>query len=272
MRAYLIPALKRIEPKMRKTTKAEIKHTLESLEIPQGSTVIIHSSLIKFGAIEGGAKGVFDVIQEVLGADATIVMPSFSFDFSETEKWHRDTTKSKMGALTEYFRKLQNVYRTIHPFHSVCVIGKHQTLFKKCNNLSSFGPGSPFELLMDLDALNLAIGTEYVGGSTFLHHVEEISQVPYRTYKTFPGKVYDNDNNELTDKYKMYVRIITDEYEYDNDWEKIFGDLENVASIKNHKLHGANFYLVNIREVSAAFQEKILSNPFYPSKVNHKNN
>ena len=85
------------------------------------------------------------------------------------------------------------------------------------------------EKLLDLDAYNLSLGTELVGGGTYLHHTEEVCQVPYRHYKLFPGDVYDmNDkkvfytddplNNSIRNR-----RILTDEErEYFNNYEILY--------------------------------------------------
>jgi aminoglycoside 3-N-acetyltransferase len=252
---------------MRRTSKQQLKESIRSLKLPTDATVMIHSSLIKFGIVEGGAKGALDVIFDVLGPDATIVMPAFSFNFPEVGVWENLNTKSKMGALTEAFRKHPGVYRTNHPFHSVCVLGKHQDKFKACDCISSFGTGSPFEVLIDIDAYNIGLGTEFIGGFTFLHHIEEVLKVPYRMTKKFPGVVRDETSVEIDKTYEMYVRIITDEYEYNNDWNRVFSDLDSTCEILNNKLHGANIYCCNIRKLSNEFKKMILSNPFYPSML-----
>ena len=123
------------------------------MKIPPSSTVMIHSSLLKFGIIENGIKGLLKCIVESLAGDTTILMPAFTFGFSESRYWSAKNTKSEMGALTEFFRKQEGTIRTLHPFHSVVAYGTHAKDFSTCNSLSSFGRGSPFEKLLELDAL-----------------------------------------------------------------------------------------------------------------------
>ena len=230
---------------------------------------MIHSSLLKFGIIENGIEGLLGCIQESLAGDTTIIMPAFTFSFSATGYWSARKTKSEMGALTEHFRQQNDTIRTIHPFHSVAVLGKYAKDFLKCSSLSSFGKGSPFEKFIDLNAYNLSLGTEFIGGATFVHHTEETCQVPYRYYKEFSGKVYDMNENKVDKVFKMYVRKITNRYEYENNWDKVFKDLCREGCFKLDSLNGAKIILSSIKQTHKIFNQYIVSDPMYAAmKIN----
>ena len=92
---------------------------------------------------------------------------------------------------------------------------------------SSFGENSVYEKLYKLGAYNLSIGSEFIGGATFCHYAEEILKVPYRFYKSFPGIVKDNLNNKIDIDFKMYVRIIENNFYFDNNWEIFWEDALN---------------------------------------------
>ena len=162
-------------------------------------------------------------LHEVLGDEATILMPAFTLSTGKTR--HRDYhSKAVTGALAEYFRKLRGTLRTIHPFHSLSVAGPKAKDFASCQNLSSFGIGSPFDQLYEKGAFNIALVIRLVGGATFLHHAEEMAQVSYRFYKDFPGEVIAEDGVKRENTYKMFVREIGDTYEYRNEWCHVLGD------------------------------------------------
>jgi len=224
---------------------------------------MIHSSLLKFGIIENGIKGLLKCIVESLAGDTTILMPAFTFGFSESRYWSAKNTKSEMGALTEFFRKQNGTIRTVHPFHSVVAYGAHAKEFLTCNSLSSFGRGSPFEKLLELDAYNLSLGTEFIGGATFVHHTEEVCQVPYRYYKEFPGKVYDMNEKKVNEVFKMYVRKITETFEYENNWDKVFNDLCKEGCFLIDSLNGAKIMLSSIKQTHKIFSQYIVSDPMY---------
>lgn len=248
---------------MHKTTLKEFSDVLRTLEFPREPVVIVHSSLLRLGVVEGGVRGVYGCLMEALGSDATLVMPAFSLGYGESRVWDYRTTPSDAGALTEHMRKLPEALRTVHPFHSVSVVGKHRDAFAACDSLASFGPGSPFALLYEMGALNLSIGTDFIGGATFLHHTEEVLQVPYRAYKDFPGTVRDRDGCILDKTFSMYARIIADKYMYDNAWDHVWADLNAEGLFARRKLHIAPIFLSHIRETHDAFAARILANPFY---------
>ena len=59
------------------------------------STVMIHSSLLKFGIIENGVDGFLKCIIESLAGEPTIVMPAFTFSYFDNQYWYAKKTKSE---------------------------------------------------------------------------------------------------------------------------------------------------------------------------------
>ena len=255
---------------MKKTSLKELSNKLRRLNIPKSSIIFIHSSLFEFGIIEGGVEVFYRCIEETLPNDSTILMPAFSFNFKEVKIWYANSTKSEMGILTEYFRNLPETRRTIHPFHSISVKGKYANEFLKCKNVSSFGPGSPFEILYNMDAFNLSLGTGFVGGATYLHHTEEELKVPYRFYKAFPGEVFDENSQPVNRTFKMYVRYMNNKYV--NDWDKVWKDLNKDNCFRIDVLNGAKIMLSNIKKTHDVFKKHILVDPYYASKMIRKKN
>ena len=258
---------------MHHTSLAQLTAGLRSLAIPRNSVVMVHSSLFGFGIIEQGVAGVYDTLWKVLGPGATVVMPAFIWDNAD---WYCDSTPSQVGALTEYHRKWG--VRTVHPYHSVVAVGPYAGDFVKCDCLTSWGPGSPFALLRDLDAYNLSIGIGFVGGATFLHTIEEERQVPYREFKAFPATVYgpcvpglalEKLCGKRDDRaFGLYARIVTDAYEYVGDWAAAERDL--APHFTTTLLKGTPLSVCHIPPVLDSLRTKILTNPFYAARVEHK--
>ena len=61
---------------MHLTTLKEISELIMGLKMRSSSTVMIHSSLLKFGIIEGGVENLLKCIIDSLPGDPTIVMPT----------------------------------------------------------------------------------------------------------------------------------------------------------------------------------------------------
>jgi aminoglycoside 3-N-acetyltransferase len=248
---------------MIRTSQTDLMIALRTLDLPADHVYVVHCSLLKLGLIEGGLKGVMQCLWDVLGRDATILMPTFTFAFGRTRVWDYHQTRSETGALSEYFRRLPGALRTIHPFHSLAVIGPRTHQFSDCAALSSFGHGSPYALLYDVEAINIAIGIDLVCGATFVHHTEEMAQVPYRFYKEFPGEVCDQHGQKMPNTYKMYVRKITDTYEYDTVWSDVREDLAANGLVIQGKLKGAPLVAFRIKQCHDHFIARLKSDPYY---------
>lgn len=93
---------------------------------------------------------------------------AFASSLDKTRHWDYRTPKAETGALPEYFRKLLGTFRTIQPFHTLSIAGQKALDFVSCQDLSSFGVGSPFDQLFEKSAIISALGIRLVGGATFL--------------------------------------------------------------------------------------------------------
>jgi len=248
---------------MRRTSLADLSALLARLQLPRNHVFIVHSSLLRFGLIDGGLPGVMACLQQALGPEATVLMPAFSFGYGRTRQWDYHATRAETGALSEYFRKLPGTRRTLHPFHSLSVTGPLAAQFLACRNSSSFGPGSPFALLYDVRAINIGLGTELEGGATFLHHAEELARVPYRFYKEFPGTVRDALGATVAQTFGMFVREIGPAHAWVNHWEQAWQDFVADQTVRLETWHGAKLFSFDIRTAHDRFIQRLAADPLY---------
>ena len=241
-----------------------LRNTLMDLKIPKYSTVIIHSSLFKFGIIEGGVSTIYNTLNSVFDETYTLLMPTYTFSFSKTREWSCINSKSETGSLTEYMRLIEPNNRSLNPFHSVCVKGPQKEFLLKDISDSSFGENSVYEKLYKLGAYNLSLGSEFIGGATFCHYAEESLKVPYRFYKTFPGNVIDGNNNRIEIDFKMFVRIIERDFYYENNWEVFWLDALKKGLVSYFKFNKtAPIFLMKINDSHDFLVEKIKKDPYY---------
>lgn len=252
---------------MLRTSLDEIQTALQALNIPKDRVVIVHGSLFKFGIIEGGVQGVYKCIANALGPDATIVMPTFTLSYGGTRVWNARETPGECGALAEYFRKNVASTRSIHPFHSIAAVGPKAQEITSDICITSFGEKSGFQKLYDMDAINLSVGTEFVGGATYLHMGEEQLNVPYRFMKEFPGEIRDMDGKLLDITFEYQCREITETHTYDNVWEGCWDDLNAKGLFKTTYIKGCMFSLSNIRETLDAFKGFLKDDPYYCARL-----
>jgi aminoglycoside 3-N-acetyltransferase len=162
-------------------TKPMIIKDLIQLGLGKGDVVFLHSSLRRIGYVEGGAATIIDAIIEVLGSSGTIIVPTFSLNKSiyktcmdKTYIFDPLTTGTTIGIIPSTFLKYPDIYRSIHPTHSVSAIGKDAEYITEAHHLapSIFGLDSPWDRLMKLDGKIFALGLK-MGSNTFSHAFED---------------------------------------------------------------------------------------------------
>ncbi|SMF71918.1 aminoglycoside 3-N-acetyltransferase [Paenibacillus uliginis N3/975] len=171
-------------------TIEEIANDLRRLGVKAGMTLLVHSSLKSMGGwIVGGAEAVIMALEEVLGDEGTLVMPTHSADLTDPSTWRnppadpkwwqliRDsmppydkdfTLTSGMGQIPETFRRQSDVLRSAHPHVSFAARGRNAEVITQSHPLSdSLGEQSPLAKLYELGAYVLMLGTSYENNTSF---------------------------------------------------------------------------------------------------------
>jgi aminoglycoside 3-N-acetyltransferase len=168
--------------------KEDIKKGLTKLGLKEGDTVGVHSSLSRFGHVEGGADAVIDALIETVGKHGNIVMSTHSANLSEDKRTSEEkamgvswlceilpydpgTTNVRTGIIPETFRKRKGVFRGSDPSNSVAAMGP------KAKKLSE-----GWHRLLELDGYILLIGVG-LDRCTAMHLAEKRVQFPDRILK-----------------------------------------------------------------------------------------
>ena len=121
--AELEKMLAAIHARWTPVTKDDLEDGLRRLGVVPGMMLEVHGSLSSFGWVDGGALTVIDVLKNAVGAEGSIVMPSFknSLPLPLTDEDRRmgltlkikllrgDEEHSGMGIIADTFRGLPNV-------------------------------------------------------------------------------------------------------------------------------------------------------------------
>jgi aminoglycoside 3-N-acetyltransferase len=180
--------------------------------IERGDIVLLHSDIrrmlfdLKSDGLKLDIKLIIDSFIDCIGPNGTLIMPLFNFGFANGETFDINSTPSKMGILTEFFRKNFKIIRTGHPIYSFGVIGKEYQSFLNLDNYSGYANDSPFGLLKRLNGKIAILDLEDQNSMTFYHHVEEINNVDYRYFKKFSGNYIDKKFNNKKKTYCLFVR------------------------------------------------------------------
>ena len=174
-------------------TGKDIVAGLALVGVTSGDVVFAHSSLSAFGHVEGSADTVIDALLNAVGVAGTVVMPAFTWgkfraiDQPAVFDVAHETVKEEVGIIPEVFRLRPDSIRSTHICHSVSAIGPSAPNLMG-DGVKCFGKGSTFEHLETLDAWVLFLGAS-MRTCTAMHHVEDLMQVPYRSYRHFEGSI-----------------------------------------------------------------------------------
>ncbi|GAB6927086.1 BA2930 family N-acetyltransferase [Paenibacillus sp. JCM 10914] len=174
----------------RPITMSDMTEQLQMLGIQKGMTLLVHSSLKSLGGwVVGGAEAIIMALEEAVGEEGTIVMPTQSGNLTDPKTWRnppadpkwwdliRDETPpyhpyrsvtSGMGIIPEVYRKQEGVIRSHHPQVSFAARGRRAKEYMMSHPLShSLSHGSPLGRLYDAGAYVLLLGTGHDTNTSF---------------------------------------------------------------------------------------------------------
>jgi aminoglycoside 3-N-acetyltransferase len=189
---------------------SDFLEALRTAGIENGDLLLVHSDITTFGKLalfdrNALCQALTDALQVSVGADGTLVMPTFTYSFCKHLPYDVDASPSTVGVLTEFFRKLPSTVRTLHPIFSVGISGKLSKDLHKIDK-DAFGENSIFGRIRARKGKLVFLGTS-LQACTFIHHVEQMHGVPYRFIKTFPG-IIKQGNKEFEAEATYLVRYL----------------------------------------------------------------
>lgn len=156
---------------------------VQALGVTSGATVLVHSGMERLSRRVPGLKPVqlVRLLQELLEGEGTLLMPIFPFrgrqcDYADQcDTFDVRRTPSQAGLVTEVFRRMPGVVRSLHPTHPIAGWGKHAADLLATHHLgTAFGPNSPMYKLGERGGVVLGLGTRPRDTFTILHVPEEL--------------------------------------------------------------------------------------------------
>jgi len=193
--------------KMRETgnvvTKEQLINDLAAIGLCAGDAVLVHCAMSSLGPLEEGPKTLVDALVEVIGENGHLLMPTspnpaMQLDYIRNlDTFDLVNSPSKMGAVTEYFRKLPEVKRSFSPTEPVAAWGKDANWFVEGHykKETPYDEYSPFARLAQREGKILYIGVSLINSGTSLHMLEDaVDNFPLPVYfpELFSVRVKDD--------------------------------------------------------------------------------
>lgn len=195
-------------------SEADIVITLQQEGITQGDVLMVHSSFRQIGYVEQGAETLVNALLQVIGGEGTLMMPAFpamgfNYDYLKSKPvFDIQKTPSRMGVVTETFRKLPGVLRSFHPTDSVIAYGKDASFLTKDHfgQLTPYNENSPFFRLCSLHGkiLMIGVGLESLTNLHTLEDAVENFRFPVYHQHIFETELIDSVGQRCTMRSKVH--------------------------------------------------------------------
>jgi aminoglycoside 3-N-acetyltransferase len=172
---------------MKTITKKDILQGLKRLGIKKGDHLLVHTALGSFGKVAGGAETVIEALLEMVGAEGTVMMPTFGLPGETFDVKKSETT---LGAVPQAFWKRKSAVRSRHPRAAVAVIGEKAKWLVAGHEseVLAHGENTPYVRLAEIGGKILLLGVDQ-DRSTMLHVAEVLTRQPY--LRTWDGAYVD---------------------------------------------------------------------------------
>ena len=194
--------------------KSDLIHSLKQAGIPKGATLLVHSSMSKIGYLEEGPKTFVDALLETIGDSGNLLMPTspnpkLQLNYiRENPIFDVLNSPSAMGAITEYFRKLPGVKRSLNPTEPVATYGPQakEIIEGHLYEITPYTHQSPFYKVVELKGFILYVGVTLDNAGTSLHLLEDAVDFKFQVYypELFPVEVIDEQGKSHQYKIKVH--------------------------------------------------------------------
>ncbi len=185
----------------RKVSLEMLERDLIALGLSTGDMVCAHSALSGMGHIIDGGESIITAIRNIIGSKGTLMMPTFTgggstyrYVSEHYQCFDPENTPATTSNLCEIFRHQPGVRRSLHPTHSVAVLGPFSKELTQGHELSftPFGDRTPYDHLIRENGKVLLLN---INANSLMHRIQEIMDWPnHYLEETFLLDVLDGES------------------------------------------------------------------------------
>jgi len=232
--------------------EAALVRALRTLGINSGDTLMVHASWVQNNGFQGRPIDFINALKAAVGPDGLLAMTSLTYQNESTktflgrqEPMNVRRSPSRMGLLTEVFRRGRKTRRSLSPTHPVLASGPRAEAFLEGHEscLVPFGPNSPYARLREWRGKILTVDAPF-STITYTHYIEDrIScYLPFPLYDPEPmlGVVIDEENYRL----EMPIMVISENANRLRREERLVDELERASLIRKGRVGNTRLLLI----------------------------
>ena len=181
---------------------------LRDLGLTDGDVAIVHSSLSRFGYVEGGADTVVDALLAAVGPEGTVAVPTSPVTWrggshlgyiKDNPILDLRVTPSKLGAITEALRRRPEARPSLSACHTLHAIGARRDWLLAGAETAVYptGPGTPWHRNCTGGGKVLLLGVGQHNNTT-IHTIEETGGAPILSKEVYYPMVIDLEGRIIT--------------------------------------------------------------------------
>jgi aminoglycoside 3-N-acetyltransferase len=154
---------------------AELRAALLGLGLERGRDLLVHSSWISLRKLSGRLAEVIALLRELIGPDATLLMPTHPRlgERDGLPVYDVARSPSTVGLLSERLRREPGALRSPFPLAPVCALGPDASLytgdFREESGRRPYGHGSPYQRLGARRGQVVFLGIDFIRCNTLEH-------------------------------------------------------------------------------------------------------
>ena len=237
----------------------DFERSVRGLGLAAGDVVLVHSAWDAFAGFQGKPTDVIAALQRVVTPGGTVLMPTIPFTGTAVEHVARHPvfdvarTPSRVGLLTELFRRSTGVVRSVHPTHAVAAWGSDAVPMCRDHHEAATpcGERSPYMRLLERDGKVLLVGAD-IDSLTLWHALEE------KLESRLPESPFTREHFELVSRLPdgttrtTSTRLFEPAVSRRRNLFKLVPELSRLNAWRETRLGGLKLVLLRAREVERA--------------------
>jgi aminoglycoside 3-N-acetyltransferase len=228
----------------------------------KASCLLVHSSLSRCGYICGGEEAVIVALQNCCD---TLCLPTHTYYYPQAPGqtapiFDPALSASLVGSITNVFRMLPGVVRSIHPTHSLAACGTRSkelcTDHHKC--ATPCGAGTPYEKLIAWDSSVLMFGAS-MNTYTLFHTAEDAARCEY-LYEPKPYDLRVRDRHGVIHP----VHMLRQNMRIPRRFDEMDKDLQREGLLRQKRLGlGRLLFIPSALSVHQFLLDRLVRDPYY---------